>query len=176
KEASGKGEEKTKFEQIKQVLQKKLEASKEIRRLAHSLKFSMTQEGMRIDLIDDADFTMFISGTNQMTPDAINLLTEVTASVRTMPNNLIIRGHTDAAPMLHNPGGSNWQLSAERAEATRRFMARAGLDSQRFSRIEGVADREPIIPGDRFDPRNRRMSITLAWGHASEPVQLASSK
>jgi chemotaxis protein MotB len=176
KEASGRGEEKNKFEQIKQALQKKLEASTAIRRLAHSLKFTITEEGMRIDLIDDADFTMFVSGTDQMTPDAVNLLSEVTASVRTMPNGLIIRGHTDAAPMTRNPGASNWQLSVERAEATRRFMARAGLDNQRFARIEGVADREPIIPGDKFDPRNRRMSVTLTWGHAIEPVQLASSK
>jgi chemotaxis protein MotB len=165
KEASGRGEEKTRFEQLKQTLEKKLSASKEIRRLAHSLKFTMTEDGMRIDMVDDADFTMFISGTDQMTPDAVNLMTEVTQAVSKMPNGLIIRGHTDAAPNLRNPGQTNWQLSAARAEATRRLMGRLGIGNQRFTRIEGVADREPFIPQDRYDARNRRMSITLGWGN-----------
>jgi chemotaxis protein MotB len=58
---------------------------------------------------------------------------------------------------------NNWQLSAYRAEATRVFLTRQSIDPRRFYRIEGVADREPYIPGDILDPRNRRMSITLGW-------------
>ena len=174
-ETAGGGDEKAKFDQVKKSLEQRLAASKAIRRLAKSLKFTVTEEGMRIDLVDDADFTMFVSGTNTLTPDAVSLLTEVTQGVADMPNGVIIRGHTDAAPIVRNPGLSNWQLSAERAEATRRVMSRLGVSNQRFYRIEGVADREPSIPTDRFDPRNRRMSITLAWGPKSQGQQLASN-
>ena len=114
-------------------------------------------------MVDQADFTMFISGTARMTPDAIALLDAVAASIAPLPNGVIIRGHTDAAPFSRGLGKSNWQLSAERSEVTRLQMARVGITPDRFLRIEGVADREPYIAQDRFDPRNRRMSITLGW-------------
>jgi chemotaxis protein MotB len=58
---------------------------------------------------------------------------------------------------------NNWMLSTARAEATRAALAAAAVPADRFARIEGVADREPYVPADRYDPRNRRMSVTLAW-------------
>ena len=170
------GDQKARFEQVRKKIERKLAETTAIRRLAKSLKFTVSEEGMRIDLVDDADFTMFVSGTDKMTPDAISLLTEVTQAVASMPNGVIIRGHTDAAPIVRNPGLSNWQLSAARAESTRRQMSRMGVSNQRFYRIEGVADREPFIPNDRYDPRNRRMSITLAWGSSRGEDQLALNK
>jgi chemotaxis protein MotB len=163
KESSGIDRDKARFEQLKQALTKKMQASKELRRLAKNVRFSETREGLRIDLVDEADFSMFVSGTSQLTPDAIRLLDEVSALVRELPNGLIIRGHTDAMPYSRGTGMNNWKLSAERAEITRAIFAQRGIGPDRFLRIEGVADREPYVPGDKFDPRNRRMSITLGW-------------
>jgi chemotaxis protein MotB len=163
KEASGMERDKARFEQLKQALVKKLQASKELRRLAKNVRFTETRNGLRIDLVDEADFTMFVSGTSQLTPDAMVLLDEVAVLVRGLPNGLIIRGHTDAAPYSRGQGMNNWKLSAERAEITRSIFAQKGVGPERFLRIEGVADREPYIAKDRFDPRNRRMSITLGW-------------
>lgn len=163
KEASGMARDKARFEKLKQALAKKMQDNKELRRLARNVRFTETREGLRIDLVDEADFSMFVSGTNQMTPDAMRLLDEVSLLVRAMPNGLIIRGHTDAAPYARGQGMNNWKLSAERAEITRAIFAQKGVGADRFMRIEGVADREPYIRQNRFDPRNRRMSITLGW-------------
>src|SRR3546814_3382058 len=62
---------------------------------------------------------------------------------------------------------NNWMLSTARAEATRRALAENGIAATRFARIEGVADREPFAPDNLYDPRNRRMSITLAWSRSA---------
>ena len=76
---------------------------------------------------------------------------------------MIVRGHTDALPYAAGRQVNNWTLSSARAEATRKRLADGGVAADRFVRIEGVADREPYEPSDIYDPRNRRMSITLAW-------------
>ena len=161
KEASGPGGEKKQFDKLKSSLAEKLKANGNLRRFARNIRFTETTEGLRIDMVDEADFTMFITGTDQLTPDAAKLLQQVAAAVREAPNGLVIRGHTDAMPYSKGAGMNNWQLSAARAEVTRLYLMRAAVDPVRINRIEGVADREPYIPDNKFDPRNRRMSITL---------------
>lgn len=158
------GVEEAKFEKLKQTLNARLKSSKELWRFAKNIRFTDTRAGLRIELVDEADFTMFISGTNRMTPDAIMLMTQVAALVRETDNGLIIRGHTDAAQYGKDKSMNNWRLSADRAEATRAFLVSRGVAGGRFIRLEGVADREPYIPQDAYDPRNRRMSITLSRG------------
>ena len=163
KESAGRAEQQKAFEALKRTLEKRLKSSKELRRFAKNIRFTDTRAGLRIELVDEADFTMFISGTNRMTPDAILLMTQVAALVRDTDNGLIIRGHTDAAQYGKDKSMNNWRLSADRAEATRAFLVSRGVGASRIIRLEGVADREPYIPQDAFDPRNRRMSITLGW-------------
>ena len=164
KEAAGRAKQQEKFDELKAKLEKRLKSSKELRRFAKNIRFTDTRQGLRIELVDEADFTMFISGTNQMTPDAIIIMDQVAALVRETDNGLIIRGHTDAAQYGKDKAMNNWRLSADRAEATRAFLVSRGVNGGRLLRIEGVADREPYIPQDAYDPRNRRMSITLGWG------------
>ncbi len=163
KEASGIDKQRQKFQQLQKTLEQRLKASKELKRFAKNVRFTDTRQGLRIDLVDEADFTMFVSGTDKMTPDAINLMAQVAALISETGNGLIIRGHTDAMQYARDKAMNNWQLSANRAEATRAFLTTRGIAGDRFMRIEGVADREPYIPGDAYDPRNRRMSITLGW-------------
>lgn len=168
KEASGIGQDRAKFQEVRKSILNKLGEKKEIRRIAKSLRFTETREGLRIDMIDEANFSMFISGTDILTPDAIRLLNEVGGTLAELPNGLIIRGHTDAQPTSSRLGVNNWQLSAARAEATRAALTRSGVAQSRFVRIEGVAEREPYIRENPYDPRNRRMSITLGWRTAAE--------
>lgn len=163
KEASGMANDRSRFERMKAVLEKALKARKDILRFRKNIRFTDTREGLRIDMVDEADFTMFASGTSQLTPDAVQLLREVAGAIRDLPNAIIIRGHTDSMPYMNGKIDNNWQLSSARAEATRATLMRSGINSQKFARIEGVADNEPYIAEDRFDPRNRRMSITLGW-------------
>lgn len=127
------------------------------------MRFTETREGLRIDLVDEADFAMFALATDRLLPEARELIGTIAAAVAETPNALIVRGHTDSLPYAAGQTMSNWRLSAARADATRQALVAAGVGLGRFDRIEGVADREPFNPRDRYDPRNRRMSVTLAW-------------
>src|SRR3546814_16866746 len=89
---------------------------------------------------------MFVMGTSQLTPEASHILTQLAKTVAEVPNQLMIRGHTDAAPWSARSGTNNWRLSVERAEVSRQYLAFRGLAASRFSRIEGVADRDPYVP------------------------------
>lgn len=163
KEASGIGRDRAKFQELRARLMQKLQSDKSMKKFARNLRFTETREGLRIDMVDEANFSMFISGTDILTPDAIGLLSQVAATVSELPNGIIIRGHTDAQPTSQRLGINNWQISSARAEATRSHLVRAGLPQRQFVRIEGVAEREPYIPSNPYDPKNRRMSITLGW-------------
>ena len=145
----------------KQSLEEKLQSSERLRKLAKQVRLIDTTQGVRIDLVDDADFAMFRLGTTVLTPDAAELLDVIAQAVGGNAAELTIRGHTDALPYRPGTYGNNWSLSAGRAEATRQALMRDGIPEDRFRRIEGVADKELLIPADPQDPRNRRISITL---------------
>ncbi len=163
REASGRELQRANFQKLAKSLLREVQAKSEIRRLAPNIRFTETREGLRIDIVDDADFSMFVVGTNQLTPDATRLFGEIAKIIAEVPNQVMIRGHTDASPWSAKTGMNNWRLSVERAEVARQYLAFRGVGSDRFARIEGVADTEPYVPSDRFDPRNRRISVTLGW-------------
>ncbi|KFG89149.1 Flagellar motor protein MotB [Sphingobium herbicidovorans NBRC 16415] len=175
--------DRAKFEQIKKELEARMAKKAGIARLHKNIRFSMTREGLRIDLIDESDFAMFAMGTDRLLPQAQALVSEVAGVIKTMPNPLIVRGHTDGLPYSAGQTMNNWMLSSARAEATRKALASNGIGNDRFARIEGVADREPFAKGDAYDPRNRRMSVILGWtqggndsGNADEEGMDAETK
>ncbi len=149
------------FERTRRAMEKKLRSTATLRRLAKQVRLIDTSKGVRIDLVDDADFAMFRLGTTILTPDAKALLGSIAQVVAGTGGELTIRGHTDALPWRNGHKGNNWSLSAGRAEATRQSLLRDGLPETTFKRIEGVADRELLIPDDPNDPRNRRISILV---------------
>lgn len=163
KEASGMAMDAARFEALKKMLSSRMKGDREIKRFAKNVRFTDTREGLRIDIVDEADYTMFASGTDRLMPDARLLLAAVSEVASVLPNDIHVRGHTDAVPYRKDIPISNWQLSASRAEATRVALAQNGVSPARFARIEGVAEREPYVPDDPYDARNRRISITLAW-------------
>ena len=121
------------------------------------------KDGLRIEIIDKADFAMFALGTTRLLPRAQTLLDEVAKSLGSMPNKVAVRGHTDSVAFANTENRNNWSLSAERAEATRQLVEKSGVKSNRFARIEGVADTAPYNPNDPLDARNRRISITVLF-------------
>jgi chemotaxis protein MotB len=139
----------------------KLASNPKLARLAKKVRMIDTSEGIRIDLVDDADFSMFHLGTTVLAPEAAELLAAIGTMVAPEPGALSIRGHTDALPYNGGIGANNWSLSAGRAEATRQALLAQGVAEARFRKIEGVADREPLVRDNPSDPRNRRMSILL---------------
>ena len=146
---------------LQERLQKKLQASPNLARLAKQVHMTMTPEGIRLDLMDDADFSMFRLGTTILTPQAVELIQAIAQSIAPEPNGLTVRGHTDSLQWRPGDPANNWSLSAGRAESTRQALMRFGVRENRFRRIEGVADQEPLVAGDPADARNRRMSILL---------------
>ena len=88
------------------------------------------------------------------------------AAIRRTGNPIMIRGHTDGLAYGDPRAMNNWMLSSARAEATRRRLLLGGIPEGRFERIEGVADREPIVKNDPQDPRNRRVAVTLLYRRA----------
>jgi len=156
------------FQKLKMMLQAKMAADPKLAAMMRNVRFVETREGLRIDLVDQADFAMFRSGTDELLPQARELMKQVAEVTNFADNSVIVRGHTDAMPYSKGRSVNNWTLSAGRAEATRRALADFGVGATRFARIEGVADREPYVAEDPYDPRNRRMSITLAWSGEGE--------
>ena len=154
-------------ERIKQVakmqqqLAAKLQNDPRLARLAKQVRMVDTAEGIRIDLVDDADFSMFQLGTTVLTPEAAQLLHAIGQLLAGEIGGVSLRGHTDALPWNGGAGANNWSLSAGRAEATRQALLADGIGEARFRKIEGVADREPLVRDKPEDPRNRRISILL---------------
>ena len=147
--------------QMQQRLKAKLSSNPKLQRLAKQVRMIDTAEGIRIDLVDDADFSMFQLGTTVLTPDAAALLHAIGELLTGELGGVSIRGHTDALPWNGGAGANNWSLSAGRAEATRQALMADGIGEARFRKIEGVADREPLVRDSPSDPRNRRISILL---------------
>jgi chemotaxis protein MotB len=166
KEMSGSQTDAARFNALQRTISRRMQKTAGLKTMAGSIRFTETRDGLRIDLIDDADFSMFASGTDQITPRAIALLREVGAAARDLPNGITIRGHTDSAIWTRDPSMNNWRLSSARAEATRKMLMMQQIEPFRIVRIEGVADREPYDPKDRLSPSNRRISITLTWRDA----------
>jgi chemotaxis protein MotB len=157
----GEEEQERRRRQIAEQIQQRIDSVERLRRLSRQVRVTRTPEGIRIDLVDDADFSMFHLGSTVLVPEARELLGIIGEALGAESGQLIVRGHTDAVPWRSGAGANNWSLSSARAEATRQELLRHGLRDARFDRIEGVADREPLVPDDPADPRNRRMSILL---------------
>ncbi|CAM3257041.1 Flagellar motor protein [Sphingomonas antarctica] len=166
KEGGGRDQDQRRFSALQRGVMDQLRRNPSLRKIAANVHFTETRDGLRIDLVDDAEFAMFNMGTDQLTAPAAGLLKTVGEGIRDLPNGLTIRGHTDATPWSRDPSMNNWRLSTARSEATRQMLAMQQVAPYRFVRIEGVADREPYDNKDRYSPNNRRISITLTWSDA----------
>ena len=158
---------------LRKSIEEKLSERRETSRLVRQVRVMRAPDGVRIDLVDDADFSMFALGTTVLTDEARALLGVIGDTLAEERNPLILRGHTDSLPWRSGVQANNWSLSAGRAEATRQQLILGGLPSGRFARIEGVADTEPLIVNDRTDPRNRRISLLLL-NQGTRPVRSAA--
>jgi chemotaxis protein MotB len=148
------------FRKVERIVNARLRGDPTLQGLKGQIHYVRTRDGLRIDIVERADFSMFASGTSVLSAPALQLIRTVATAIAGTPNTLTVRGHTDAAPYARG-GANNWTLSGARADATRRALTDAGLAESRFRRIEGVADTDPYNPADKLDPRNRRISVTL---------------
>ncbi len=153
--------EEEKFERVEEKLAEAIENHPKLGELADNLAVERVSEGLRIQLIDRAQRSMFPLGSAALYPEAQNLLTTVVAAMNSLSNPVWISGHTDALVFKRTDGYDNWSLSLDRANATRMMLVEAGLDQARIASVIGKGDTEHMVPERPTDPRNRRISITL---------------
>ncbi len=153
--------EQEQFEAVEAALRQAITSSPELLELQESLIIEQTPEGLRIQLIDQERVSMFASGSAEPNENTRRLTHMVTKVVSQLPNKLSISGHTDSVPYHSATGYTNWELSADRANAARRLLLGSGLDDQRIALVQGRADTDHLFPDEPKSPRNRRISIVL---------------
>jgi chemotaxis protein MotB len=152
--------ERSAFDAAAQQIRDSIHGDKLLEDLAKQVAIDETPEGLRIQLLDEDRKSMFPIGSSAMNDRARQLLQKVAAVLITLPEPISIAGHTDAAPY---PGGgkTNWDLSSERANATRRILVDAGLQESRLRSVTGNADRDLLLPADPLAAVNRRIAIMV---------------
>ena len=154
-------QERLQFEQAAAQLRQAMQETPELQQLAASLMIDQTSEGLRIQIVDQDRVEMFPRGSSVMHPHTRALLQKVVTAVQSLPHQIAVAGYTDATPYASDKGYSNWELSTDRANASRRALVELGLDYRRITRVVGRADTDLLVPEHPASPRNRRISITL---------------
>lgn len=149
------------FEDSAAQLRVALGRNPELSGLAKHLLIDQTPEGLRIQIVDQDRESMFPVGSSRMPDRTRQLLGSIAQVMNKLPNRVSITGHTDATPYRSENGYGNWELSSDRANASRRMLIESGIPSQRVVQVAGKADTEPLYPTDPFQPGNRRIAIVL---------------
>ena len=149
------------FKKAQKALRTAIEGSPELRKFSKNLIVDMTPQGMRIQIADADKRSMFPTGSSEMYSYTHLLLQKIVQVIKPMPNDIAVIGHTDATPYRATSGYSNWELSSDRANASRRALIAEGLPAERIVRVVGKADQDPLVKTDPFSAQNRRISILL---------------
>ena len=153
-----------KLEQVKAQMEKMLAESAKFSAIKNQIKLDMTADGLRIQIVDEQSRPMFDSGSAVVKPYMRELLRDIGAVLGEVPNRLTLEGHTDAQPFAGDQGGlgyGNWELSADRANASRRELIAGGLPADRVLRVQGLAASVPFERDDPLSATNRRISIIV---------------
>ena len=165
-----KEQEQQQFEKASKELEELLEQVPDVRNLVNSIIIDNTPEGLRIQIVDQQGLAMFPSGSAQMYPHTRNVLKVVSEVIKKMPQNLSITGHTDSTRFAGGElGYTNWELSADRANATRRVLLELGVPPSQLARVVGSADQDPLDKANLADPKNRRIAIVMLRGSGDPP-------
>jgi len=146
-----------------QHIQNRLEDSPEFKKLANHIEIQVTDEGLRIQLLEDSSGVFFETGSATPRPAVGKLLQVLGEELGTLPHRVTIEGYTDAVPYHVDATYTNWELSADRANTARRIMILGGLSPSQVWEVRGHADRDLRIPDQPTAPSNRRVSITMLF-------------
>jgi len=157
--------EEEQFQEAEDALREAIRGIPTLAEMADNLLIDDTPEGLRVQIVDQEGLAMFPRGSSDMFGHTRDLLALVAQVIQKMPQKIAISGHTDATKFGGGGQGyTNWELSADRANASRRELMRNGVPEDRISRVVGKAAEDPLFADDPKDPRNRRISITLLRG------------
>lgn len=164
--------------QLKQKLEAAMKSLPQIDQLKKNVEMTVTNEGLRIELLEKEGGLFFESGSAKPSAKGAELLHLLAVQLSKLPNGLLIEGHTDAKPYASDNGYSNWELSADRANSARKQLSEAGIPVERIGQIRGFADRRLRDRKDPYNPENRRISVLVQYGdavgaQAASPAQAA---
>ena len=161
-QAEQKRAEQARLEVLKAKVEEALAASPKLAAMKSQIRLDMTKDGLRIQIVDEQNRPMFDSGSAIVKPYMRELLHEIGHVLKDVPNRITLEGHTDAQPFVGGERGySNWELSSDRANASRREIVVGGLPDDRMLLVQGLASSRLFVPGDPQSPTNRRISIIV---------------
>ncbi|HEX8874281.1 MAG TPA: flagellar motor protein MotB [Nitrosospira sp.] len=159
------------LEDLKKRLERLIESNPTMRQFRKQLLLDITTEGLRIQIVDDKNRPMFALSRAELEPHTRDILQKLGGVLNEMPNKISLSGHTDAKPY---PSGeksySNWELSADRANASRRELISGGMHEQKMMRVVGLSAAVLFDKDDPFNPVNRRISIIVMSRKAEEAL------
>jgi chemotaxis protein MotB len=163
------------LEGLKEEIERRLQANKSLDALRSQIRLDMTRDGLRIQIVDAENRPMFDSGSAVVQPYMRDLLRAIGTVLQEVPNRLTLEGHTDSLPFSAGEAGySNWELSADRANASRRELLAGGMTGERVLRVQGLASSTPMDPKSPQAPINRRISIIVMNRDAENRVFLTA--
>ena len=157
-------EDSEEFHSASEGIKQALRDDPELKDYQNDVVIQDTPEGLKIDIIDDQKQPMFIPGGAVLSENGRKILDTMARVIAKSPNNISIHGHTDASGPTANPQYTNWELSADRANAARRFLTTTQLEPERIVKVVGAADKDLLTPQEPSSPRNRRITIILVRG------------
>ncbi|MBB5019552.1 chemotaxis protein MotB [Chitinivorax tropicus] len=165
------------LQDLKQRVEKLVEKKDSLKQFKNQLLIDMTAEGLRIQIVDEKNRPMFDSGSADMKSYAAEIIHEIAALLNEVPNRISLSGHTDATPFSGGDRGySNWELSADRANASRRELIAGGIKDDKIIRVVGLAAATPFDTADIYNPINRRISITVLNAETEQNIVRESGK
>lgn len=159
------------LKQLRQELQERVNQDPEMQQYKNLLNFVITSDGLKIELRDLKDKPMFSEGKTDFQKYAKSILQWLTNQINMYPNAVVVIGHTDGVPYTNSNNYSNWELSADRANATRRSLINSGMGEEKIIRIMGAADHDLLNKNDKLDPSNRRIEIIILTNEAAKRMQ-----
>ena len=161
KQAADDKAERASLEELKRDLEAAIAKSQALAPFKDQLLLDITPEGLRIQIVDAKNRAMFDRGSSQLKDYTTNILAELARYLNGVPNRISLSGHTDITPYAGTNGFSNWELSAERANAARRALLQGGLDESKIARVVGLSSAVLFDKNDPANPINRRISIIV---------------
>ncbi|WP_256081729.1 flagellar motor protein MotB [Massilia sp. YIM B04103] len=169
-------EEAARLQVLKEKLEEKIENNPNLKKYRNQLLLDFTSEGLRIQIVDEQNRPMFALARADLQPYTREILTEIAPVLNDVPNKIGLSGHTDSTPYFSDAGYSNWELSADRANASRRALVQGGLGDAKILRVVGLASAAHLDRKDPFNPINRRISIIVMNKKAEESVMRDGGK
>ncbi len=160
------------FENMAAEIKTSIQESVELSQLNEQLLIDITEDGMRIQLVDQDNRSMFRQNTAELYQYAERMLIHVGEKIENMPNRISISGHTDSTPFRAGSAYTNWELSADRANTARRVLRSSGVPTDRFAEVLGKAGTEPLIPNQPNRAENRRITILVIREAPTLPTNL----